>query len=74
MEQFLIEHPFAGLIPYAIITGFCLALAIGCVIIFIREVRYLHEEKEDLKHQNAIKAWHQLGDDYLEVMDELRGE
>ena len=74
MEQFLIEHPFAGLIPYAIITGFCLALAVGCVIIFIREVRHLHEERKDLKHQESVKAWNQLGDAYLEAMDELRGE
>lgn len=74
MEQFLIEHPFAGLIPYAIIMGFCLALAVGCVIMFIREVRNYREDKEYLKHQEAIKAWHQLGDDYCDVMEELGRE
>lgn len=71
MEQFFIEHTFVSLIPYAIIAGVLLALVIGGIIVAIREVKYYLEDRKAIKYEDTVKAWRELGNDYLEVMEEL---
>ena len=71
MEQFFIEHTFVSLIPYAIIAGVLFALVIGGIIVAIREVKYYLEDRKAIKYEDTVKAWRELGNDYLEVMEEL---
>ena len=71
MEQFFIEHTFVSLIPYAIIAGVLIALVVGSIIVAIREVKYYLEDRKAIKYEDTVKAWRELGDDYLEVMEEL---
>lgn len=71
MEQFFIEHTFVSLIPYAIIAGVLLALIVGGVITAVREVKYYLEDRKAIKYEDTVKAWRELGNDYLEVMEEL---
>lgn len=71
MEQFFIEHTFVSLIPYAIIAGVLLALVVGGIIIAVREVKYYLEDRKAIKYEDTVKAWRELGNDYLEVMEEL---
>lgn len=71
MEQFFIEHTFVSLIPYAIIAGVLLALVVGGVITAVREVKYYLEDRKAIKYEDTVKAWRELGNDYLEVMEEL---
>ena len=71
MEQFFIEHTFVSLIPYAIIAGVLIALVIGGIIVAIREVKYYLEDRKAIKYEDTVKAWRELGNDYLEVMEEL---
>lgn len=71
MEQFFLEHTFVSLIPYAIIAGVLIALVVGGIIVAIREVKYYLEDKKATRYEDTVKAWHELGNDYLEVMEEL---
>lgn len=71
MEQFFLEHTFVSLIPYAIIAGVLLALVVGGIIVAIREVKYYLEDRKAIKYEDTVKAWRELGNDYLEVMEEL---
>lgn len=71
MEQFFLEHTFVSLIPYAIIAGVLFALVVGGIIVAIREVKYYLEDKKVPRYEDTVKAWHELGNDYLEVMEEL---
>lgn len=71
MEQFFIEHTFVSLIPYAIIAGVLLALVVGGAITAVREVKYYLEDRKAIKYEDTVKAWRELGNDYLEVMEEL---
>ena len=71
MEQFFLEHTFVSLIPYAIIAGVLFALVVGGIITAIREVKYYLEDRKAIKYEDTVKAWRELGNDYLEVMEEL---
>lgn len=75
MEQILLDlsenYTLFELCIYAAVVGACISLLVGCFIEIHRFINEITSTREEEKHQDA---WHQLGDAYLEAMDELRGE